>query len=84
MKNKFLIKLIVPTLMNEYEIFIPANERVSKVKELIINALIDLTDNKFDISKKYNLINPDTGEVYDNKKIIRELDINNSKKIILY
>lgn len=84
MKNKVLIKLIVPVLMEEYEIYIPVNERVSKVKELLINSLYDLSDNKFDKNQKYNLIDPDTGTVYENKTIIRELNISNSKKLILY
>lgn len=84
MKNKVLIKLIVPILMEEYEIFIPVNERVLKVKELIINSLKDLSDNSFDNSKRYNLIDPDTGIIYENKKILRELNIRNSKRLILY
>lgn len=84
MKNKVLINLIVPELMEEYEIFIPVNERISKVKELIITSIKDLSDNKFQESRKYNLMDPDTGQVYDNKMIIRDLNIHNSKKIILY
>jgi len=84
MKNKILIKLIVPVLMSEYEIFIPVNERITKIKELIINSLKDLSDGEFDTTKKYNLVDPDTGEVYDNKSIIRDLNIINSKKLILY
>ena len=84
MKNKVLIKLIVPTLMSEYEIFIPVNERVSRIKELIIKVLIELTDNKIDSSKNYSLINPYTGYIYENKNIIRDLDIKNSKSLILY
>lgn len=84
MKNKVLINLIVPELMEEYEIFIPVNERVAKVKQLIITALKDLSDNKFKETRKYNLMDPDTGQIYDNKMIVRNLNICNSKKIILY
>lgn len=84
MKNKILINLIVPELMEEFEIYIPVNERISKIKQLLINSLRDLSDNKFQGEKKYNLIDPDTGEIYENNKIIRDLNIKNSKKIILY
>lgn len=84
MKNKILIKLIVPVLMSEYEIFIPVNERIIKVKDLIINSLVDLSDNNFDKSKKYSLIDPDTGQIYDNKLIVRDTNIKNAKKLILY
>jgi len=84
MKNKILIKLIVPSLMNEYDIFIPVNERISKIKKLILNSLNDLTDNKIDKSKKYNLIDPNTGIEYSDDLIIRDLNIKNSSRIIFY
>ena len=84
MKNKVLINLIVPELMEEYEIYIPVNERISKIKQLLITSLKDLSDGRFLCEKKYNLIDPTTGNIYENNKIVRELDIKNSKKIILY
>lgn len=84
MKNKILIRLVVPKLMEEYEIFIPVNERISKIKELVINSLKDLSDNNFDSSEKYNLIDPETGQAYENNKIVRDLGIQNSKRIILF
>ena len=84
MKNKVLINLIVPELMEEFEVFIPVNERISKVKQLMINSIKDLSDNKFQCTRQYNLMDPDTGQVYDNKMIVRDLNISNSKKIILY
>lgn len=84
MKNKVLISLIVPALMDEFEIFIPVNERVSKIKELLINSLSDLTDNEFNKDKNYSLIDPENGTIYENSMIIREMDVKNSKKIVLY
>lgn len=84
MKNKVLINLIVPALMDEFEIFIPVNERVSKLKELLLNSLSDLTDNEFNKDKSYSLIDPETGTIYENDMIIRETDLKNVKKVILY
>lgn len=83
MKNKVLINLVVPKLMETYEIYIPVNERIIKIKQLIINSLKDLSDDKFIEKENYNLIDPDTGETYDNKMIVRDLNIKNSKRIIL-
>jgi len=84
MKNKVLIKLIIPSLMSEYEIFIPVNERISKIKDLLIKSLVDLSDNQLDLTKKYNLIDPDTGIIYENNLIVRDTNIKNSKKLILF
>lgn len=84
MKNKVLIKLIIPTLMEEYEIFIPVNERISKIKKIILKSLVEFTDSNFILKKNYNLLDPDTGNVYDNNMIIRDLNIKNSKRIIIF
>lgn len=84
MKNKVLIKVIVPTLMDEYEIFIPVNERIMKVKELIIKGILDLSDGAFYTSKKYSLIDPDEGTIYDSRVIVRDTNIINTKRVILY
>lgn len=84
MKNKVLISLIVPSLMEQFEIYIPVNERVSKIKELIINVVYDLSDDSFDKSVPYSLINVDTGDIYKDNMIIRDTDIRNSKKLLLF
>jgi len=70
--------------MSEYEIFIPVNERISKIKDLLIKSLVDLSDNQLDLTKKYNLIDPDTGIIYENNLIVRDTNIKNSKKLILF
>lgn len=70
--------------MEEYEIYIPVNERVSKIKELIINIIYELSDNVLLKDVPYSLIDPDTGHVYENSMIIRETDIRNTKRLVLY
>lgn len=84
MKNKILIKVIVPTLMSEYEIFIPVNERIVKVKELLIKGIIDLSEGHFMLKKNYSLIDPDEGTIYDSRIIVRDTNIINNKRVILY
>lgn len=84
MKNKVLINLIVPELMESYEIYIPVNERILRIKQLLIKAIKELSDVDLEQYKKYSLIDPATGEKYDESMIVRELNIFNSKKIILY
>lgn len=84
MKNKVLISLIVPSLMEEYEIFIPVNERISKIKELIMNTVYDLTDGEFDKNIPYSLINAETEEVYTNDMVILNTNIRNNTKLVLF
>ena len=84
MKNKLLIKLIVPALNQDFEIFIPANERVCKVRELLIKSVADISDSDFDTSKTYSLIDPETGTIYDSRVPVRDTNIANTKRVIMY
>lgn len=84
MKNKVLVKIIIPYLITTYEIYIPVNERIVRVKELIIKGVYDLSDQKILLKKSYSLIDPDTGTIYDSRSIVRDTNIVNSKKIILF
>lgn len=83
MKNKVLIKVIVPSLNEEYEVFIPVNERITKVKELLAKSINDISDSSFDTNKIYSLIDPDMGTIYDSRLSVRETNIINSKKVVL-
>lgn len=83
MKNKVLIKLIVPELDATFDVFIPVNELVWKVKKLILKSVSDL--NNINISNNLDciLINKDNSKVYNNNEIILETDIRNSSELIL-
>ena len=39
MKNKVLIKLIVPEIDSDFDIFIPVNEIIWKIKKMLLNIL---------------------------------------------
>ena len=83
MKNKVLVKLLVPSLNCEYEVFIPVNERINKVKELLVKCIADLSDSDFDTNKIYSLLDPDSGTIYDSRLSVRDTNIKNAKKLIL-
>ena len=70
MMNKVLIKLYVPTLGENYDIYIPVNEMVWKVNRLIVKLISDMSNDNFSIDKDYALINIDTGMIYNNNDII--------------
>ena len=55
MNNKVLIKLIVPSLDKSYDLFIPVNETIYKIKKLILESLNDIDTNMLNVS--YVLIN---------------------------
>jgi len=83
MKNKVLVKVYVPSIDEEYEIYIPTNETINKVLELIIKSVYELSDSNLNLEEKHYILDPDTSIVYTNDQIIRDTNIKNSKKIIL-
>lgn len=83
MKNKILVKIYIPSIDEEYEIYIPANETINKVLELIIKSVSELSDDNLDLNQKHYLLDPETSLTYDNSNIVRDTNIKNSKKLIL-
>lgn len=58
--NKILINLVVPSLNQTYNIFIPINKTVAETIMLLNQTIHDLTDGEFPISKNLSLINCST------------------------
>lgn len=82
MENKVLIKLIVPESMKTYDIFIPVNEFIWKVTNLIVKAVSDLS-NSLNKNTDYLLIDSTTGQPYENNKLVIESNIRYGTSIIL-
>jgi len=83
MKNKILINVYTTTIDETYEIYIPVNESIKKVLELIIKSIYELSDSNFNPNDKHYLLDPDTSIIYQDDEIVRDTNIKNSKKIIL-
>lgn len=83
MKNKVLIRLFVPELDYTFDVFIPINEIIWKVKKLLAKSVSDLTGGVLDISADYTLINKLTSEAYDNNSVVANTNIRNATELIL-
>lgn len=83
MKNKVLIKLIIPELNTSYDLFIPVNEIIWKVNKLILKAISDLTNGSINAQGEYLLLNKDTGRIYHNNDIIINTEIRNGTELVL-
>ena len=83
MKNKVLIKLIVPELDMNFDVFIPVNELVWKVKKLLVKSVSDITDIPLNLDTEYTLINKDNCETYKNNETIINTNIRNGSELLL-
>ena len=82
MKNKVLIKIILPQLGREYDIFIPVNVIIWKIKKLAIKAISDL-ESGININEDFIMLNKTTGRFYKNNEIVINTDIRNSSEIVI-
>lgn len=82
--NKYLITVIVPIIEFEYDIYIPNNKKIGTIKTLILESLIELSNNSF--NKKINevrMIDRDTGNEFENNMYVKDSGIKNGSKIII-
>ena len=47
MENKVLVKLLVPEIDEEYDIFLPVNKKIGNIINLLIKAVNELSNNIF-------------------------------------
>ena len=83
MNDKVLIKLDVFGLDETYDVFIPVNELVWKIKAMLAKCVSDLEYLKFNPNEDYLIINKKTGAVYNNNDIIINTDIRNGSELLL-
>ncbi len=83
MKNKILLKIIIPETDDTFDIFIPVNEVIWKIKKLFITGASELSGNLLDKNADYCFINKDSGKIYNNNEIVFDTDIRNASELIL-
>ena len=81
--NKIIIKLFVPKIDREYDVFIPTNKRISSVIALLVKAINELSNGSFSPSQMPMLYNKITAQSYDINMTIKESDICNGSELIL-
>lgn len=82
MNNKVLVKVYVPEMGEKYDVFIPVNEYIYVVTDLIRKSIISITGID-DLSRNSYLMNRDTLQIYPGDFLVRDTDIKNSIELLL-
>lgn len=77
--NKLLVDLYVLMLDQHFEIFIPVDEKVGNIVNLLDKSLLAMISS----NKKFSLLNLYSGNVYKNNDVVRNTDIKNGTKLML-
>ena len=83
MNNKVLVKLIMPEYDVSYDLFIPVNEVIWKLKRLILKSVQDLSGANINNNIEYLFINKDNSRIYNTNEIVINTDIRNGTELIL-
>lgn len=83
MNDKFLIKLLVPSIEESYDIFIPINIKIGNAIELFNKAIYELSNGEYQPTNYRGLYNRDSGLKYPIDVLVRETTIRNGSAIIL-
>lgn len=84
MKNKVLIKLIIPKLDLNLDFLIPVNDTIYKTKKLMIKTIQEFSNISDNDINRFILINKNTSKIYLNNEIVFSTDIRNATELILF
>ena len=82
MNNKVLVKLIIPEIDGEYDVFIPINLRIGTIIKLLNESLKELNQGMFSVDDKKMLYNRDNAEPYNFNDLVRNTNIRNGSVVI--
>lgn len=84
MKNKILVNVFVPMIEEEYDIYIPTVKRVGTIKNLIVNLVAEQSENAFVNDGCKCLYDKITGEKIEEQQFVKDSNLKNGSKLILY
>ncbi len=83
MKNKVLVRLLVPEIDEEYSIFLPVNKKIGNLLLLLNKAICEITNGEWKLASDNILINKNTGQKYEANQLLLETDIRNGSELLL-
>ena len=82
MNNKVIIKVILPNIELECDVFIPVNEQLWKIEKLVLKCVYDIINLAYNPKEdSYIIINKNSGKIYDKNQIVIDTDIRNGTEL---
>lgn len=82
--NKILIKLYVPLMEKQYDVWIPINENVFCIIKFLIKGIEQLNKLQYNTEIFPKLYNKATAEAYNYSDLVVNTDIRNGAELILF
>ncbi len=83
MMNKVLIKLFLPSIDKQYDVWVPVNRSIYSVIVLLVRGINEMNDNVFVDDPFPILYNRSSGKYYDLNSFVGNTDIKNGSELVL-
>lgn len=83
MENKVLVEIIVPEILQTFDVYLPINKKIGNIIILLNKAINELSNNCYPISQNKVLYNVVTKELYQSNILLFNTNIRNGSKLIL-
>lgn len=84
MKNKILVVVTVPMIEKEFDMYIPVVKKIGTIKNLMIKIVEEQSENAFIDDGNKSLYEKNTGEKLNENEYVKNSNIKNGTKLILY
>ena len=83
MKDKILVKVVVPEVEFTFDVYLPINKKIGTIKKKLLDAFIDETDGQFaKKAEKVKILDQVSGVEYENNSYLFETNIKNGSTIV--
>jgi len=82
-KNKVLVKLKVPEIDCEYDVFLPINKKIGNIINLLNEVIEEITNGELKRSNCNQLFNAVTNEKYNSDILLLNTNIRNGTYLVL-
>lgn len=83
MKNKVLVEILVPSIEEKYDVYLPINKKIGNITILLCRAINEFTNGVYLGDTTVCLYNNVTGEKYNIDDVLRVTDIRNGSTLVL-
>ncbi len=83
MNNKLLVRLFLPAIDKQYDIWLPINKTIYNIIILLLKGINEMNDDIYHPDKLPILYNKTTGKPYDINSFVNDTDIKNGTELIL-
>lgn len=81
--NKILVLVYVPLLDEEYDVYIPINQKIGILKKYLVDSIFELSGMEKRSNQNLKLYDKYSSICYDNNIYIKNSGIKNGAKLIL-